>query len=114
MKRTLVPFSLMLLFPCIHSASAAVFERDWQSPGDGLLTYDDVNRREWLDLSVSRLDQFPEPRLENAVAEIAPDGLFEGFKWAKRHHVISFAESAGIDTTTFNPFTTDNEIHTPS
>jgi hypothetical protein len=27
---------------------AAVVERDWKNLGDGLLTYDDVNNREWL------------------------------------------------------------------
>jgi hypothetical protein len=95
---------------CSSNLYAAVFERDWQTPGDGLLTYDDVNRRLWLDLTVSRLDQFPEPWLENAVAEIGPGGMFEGFKWAKRGDVIAFAESAGIDTTTLNPFISDNEI----
>jgi hypothetical protein len=99
-----------LLIVSIHSAAAAVFERDWHTPGDGLLTYDDVHRREWLDLSVSRMDQFPEPWLENAVAQIAPGELFDGFQWAKRDDVISFAESAGIDTTTLNPFITNNEI----
>jgi hypothetical protein len=41
-------------------AEAAVFERDWKTPGDGLLTYDDVNRRVWLDLSETLLSsQFP-------------------------------------------------------
>jgi hypothetical protein len=93
---------------CSCNLDAAVFERDWQTPGDGLLTYDDVNRREWLDLTVSRVDQFPEPWLDNAVAETGPGGLFEGFRWAKRNDVISFAESAGIDTTTSNPLA--NEV----
>jgi hypothetical protein len=82
--------------------SAAVVERDWKMPGDGLLTYDDVNRREWLDLSVSALNQFSAPRLENAVAEIAPGGLFDGFVWATRADVIGLAESAGITTSTFD------------
>ena len=59
-----------------------------------------MSRREWLELSVSRLNQFPEPQLENAIAETMPDGLFEGFKWAKRDDVTAFAQSGGIDTTT--------------
>ncbi len=79
------------------SASAAVSERDWKAPGDGLLMYDDVNRREWLDLSLSRLDQFPEPRLDNAIAEIGQGGVFDRFTWAKREDVRALAESAGID-----------------
>jgi hypothetical protein len=72
------------------------------TPGDGLLTYDDVNRREWLDLSVSRLDQFPIPQLENALAEIGPGGMFEGFTFAERADVIPLAQSAGINTATHN------------
>ena len=79
-----------------------MFERDWQMPGDGLLTYDDVSRREWLDLSVSRLNQFPEPQLENAIAEIMPGGLFEGFNLASRSDVLALAESGGVDTSTSN------------
>lgn len=38
---------------------AAVIERDWQTPGDGLLTYDNVSQPEWLDLSQTLLSQFP-------------------------------------------------------
>ena len=82
------------------SLPAAVFERDWKMPGDGLLTYDDVNQREWLDLPVSLLSQFPTPRYENAVAETAPGGVFEGFTLAKSPDVIALAESAGIDMST--------------
>lgn len=84
------------------TATAAVISRDWKTPGDGLLTYDDVNRREWLHLSVSRLDQFPAPRLENAIAEFSPGGLFDGFTWAKGDDVRALAQSAGIDTSTLN------------
>ena len=30
------------------AAHGGVISRDWKTPGDGLLTYDDVNKREWL------------------------------------------------------------------
>ncbi|MGE3639804.1 MAG: hypothetical protein AB7G28_14715 [Pirellulales bacterium] len=76
---------------------AAVFERDWKAPGDGLLTYDDVNQREWLDLSVSALSQFSAPRLDNALAELAPGGIFDGFTWAQSGDVRILAASGGID-----------------
>lgn len=104
----LLPRSVPFRCGCIvlffaSCASAAVFERDWKTPGDGLLTYDDVNKRVWLDLSVSRLDQFPEPRLQNAIAQIAPGGLFEGFTWSSRSEVIELAHSAAIDTGTSEP-----------
>ena len=46
----LVLRSVLASLLAANLCSAAVFERDWKTPGDGLLTYDDVNRREWLDL----------------------------------------------------------------
>lgn len=91
---------LILVHIAAACIDAAVFERDWKTPGDGLLTYDDVNQREWLDLSVSSLAQFPAPKLENALAEISANGLFAGFTFAKRNDVLAFAVSAGIDPTT--------------
>jgi hypothetical protein len=108
MNRLLRGCFVTTLFLCCAGSQAAVFERDWLSPGDGLLTYDDVHRREWLDLSQSRLDQFPEPRLENALAQLAPGGMFDGFTFAKRKDVVNLALSAGIDTTTLNPFGNNN------
>jgi len=84
---------------CCYSANAEVFERDWKEPGDGLLTYDDVNNREWLDLPVSRLSQFPEPIYENAFAETLPGGMFEGFTVATSQDAIDLSVSAGIDPT---------------
>lgn len=37
----------------IQSSDATVLERDWKNRGDGLLVFDDVNNREWLDLTVT-------------------------------------------------------------
>lgn len=84
---------------------AAVFSHDWKTPGDGLLTYDDVNQREWLDLSETLLtDQFPGANLQMkyrvVLSETRLGGLFEGFSFAKSTDVIALAESAGIDTST--------------
>jgi hypothetical protein len=97
----------------VPRSEAAVFERDWKTPGDGLLTYDDVNRREWLDLSETILSsQFPgedpspqvtrENRYQYVVSETGPDGLFEGFSVGTAADVIALAESAGIDISTLN------------
>jgi hypothetical protein len=102
MNKTMLVCAFVLLATYCPAARGAVFERDWKTPGDGLLTFDDVNNRVWLDLSQSRLDQFPQPRLENALAEIGPGGLFEGFTFAERTDVIPFAQSAGINTATHN------------
>jgi hypothetical protein len=91
----------------VATSRAEVFERDWKEPGDGLLTYDNVNHREWLDLSETLLEQFAEPgavfpegHYANVVAELGPGGLFEGFIVGKRQDLIALAESAGIDSTT--------------
>jgi hypothetical protein len=114
MKRFVLCFCLTLsvLLTCAP-LRAAVFERDWKTEGDGLLTYDDVNRREWLDLSQTILsDQFPgedpspfvtrENRYQYVVSQTVPGGLFDGFSVAKSLDVIAFAESAGIDTSTLD------------
>lgn len=100
MNRMLIGSSAFILFLVVQPAAAAVFSRDWKTPGDGLLTYDDVNQREWLDLSQSRLSQFPVARLQNAISQLAPGGLFEGFTWASQQDVRDLAASSGVDVTT--------------
>jgi hypothetical protein len=84
-----------------------VFSRDWKALGDGLLTYDDVNRREWLDLSQTILSsQFPgmdrEERYQYIAVQTSSGGLFEGFTVAKSQDVVLLVQSAGIDTSTLN------------
>jgi hypothetical protein len=103
MSRVLFIASTMLLAVFVASADAAVFERDWKTPGDGLLTVDNVNQREWLDLSQTLLtSQFPgsdrEARFQYVVNQTGPEGLFEGFSVAKSPDVLALAQSAGIDT----------------
>ncbi len=88
-------------------ACAAVISRDWKTPGDGLLTYDDVNQREWLDLSQTILSsQFPgadrESRFTYVVGQTSSGGSFQGFTAATVADVTALAQSAGIDTTTLN------------
>ncbi|MCO6043216.1 cytochrome P450 [Aeoliella sp. ICT_H6.2] len=80
-----------------------MIERDWRAPGDGLLTYDTVNQREWLDLSQTlRINFPPNYRVEDVALELEPGGMFEGFTWANIEDVTEFAQSAGIDTTTLD------------
>jgi hypothetical protein len=92
-------------------ALGAVFERDWQTPGDGLLTFDNVNRREWLDLSETLLGNFPggtlEEQYQNLLGELSPGGILEGFTHADIDDAIGLGESAGIDTGTLD-FPTNN------
>jgi hypothetical protein len=95
MKRSLlITATVFVVFLC-PALQAAVFERDWKTPGDGLLTFDDVNKREWLDLSESLLYQFPgdtlEARYKSVVVQTLPGGLFENFTIAKSSDVIALA-----------------------
>jgi hypothetical protein len=103
MNRYCLCVLILLTFQAAGSR-AEVFERDWKTPGDRLLTYDDVGQREWLDLSVSLLTQFPganiEDRYQNALAELEPNGQFFGFAVAQAIDVIQLAESSGINTMT--------------
>jgi len=78
----LSPVLFVLVFFSSHTC-AGVLERDWQTPGDGLLTFDDVSQREWLDLSQTIMDLFPgstlEEKFQSVVAETAPGGMFADF-----------------------------------
>jgi hypothetical protein len=98
-------------------STAAVISRDWKSPGDGLLIYDTVNKREWLDLSQTILsDQFPgsdpspqvtrENRYQYVVSQTNVGGLFEGFTVGNSADVIALAQSAGINTSLLGPANT--------
>jgi len=85
-----------------YPAQGGVIQRDWKIAGDGLLTFDDVNQREWLDLSETILNQFPGTNLEehyqSVLAELDSGGMFEGFTVANGNDTTSLAQSAGIDT----------------
>ena len=95
-------FTAAIFLGSPHSRGA-VFSRDWKTPGDGLLTYDDVNQREWLDLTQSRLSFFPgasfEDRYQAGLAQLDMGGVFAGFVAAASTDLRAFAHSAGIDET---------------
>lgn len=102
MKRTFAIISALLILGTIQVSEAGVLSRDWKTPGDGLLTYDDVNQREWLDVPVSLMTQFSgatlEARFQDAILELQPGGRFEGFTLANQSDVLALAQSAGVDT----------------
>lgn len=104
MNRLLFVWLSLLWVSWSHVCDAAVFERDWKASGDGLLTYDDVNNREWLDLSETLLVKFSgdtlESRYESLLTELRPGGMFEGFTAAKREDVTALAASAGTNVQT--------------
>ena len=97
-----VPTLLLLLLPT--SLNAAVIERDWQMPGDGLLTFDTVNQREWLDLSETLLSNFGNSGSSHLTVldELVPGGLFSGFRFANSEDVLRLILSAGIDDSTID------------
>ena len=98
-------YCLLFLGLLSQPVYADVFERDLvPGSGDGLLTFDDVNQREWLDLPETFVFDFPGGYL-GVLNELAPGGIYEGFQTASRADVIALAESAGIDTTTLDPET---------
>ena len=87
--RTLLIAILLSLAPL--TASATISERDLLEPGDGLLTYDDVNQREWLDLPFS----------QKSLAEIESDmqagGTLSDFQFATLAEVETLRDA--VDTT---------------
>ena len=102
MKLTTSLLALLLMISA--TVEAAVIERDCRDAGDGLLTYDTVNQREWPDLTETQPFKFPgetlEERYQAVLVETLPGGVFGGFTPATRDDVFTLAESAGIDTTT--------------
>ena len=102
--------ALLLTATATTPLSAAVIERDWLAPGDGLLTYDTVNNREWLDLTETILAQFgggPSPISlvtlhQNVVSQTGSGGQFEGFVVATESDVADLAASSGIDLNTLD------------
>jgi hypothetical protein len=101
LARLRLPLLVVVASLVSQELHAAVISRDWKTPGDGLLTYDDVNQREWLDLTESRLAIFPAGmRVQQLLTELGPGGKFEGFTWSKSGEFRDFAMSAGIDIST--------------
>lgn len=73
-------------FGLATTAGATLIERDLYVPGDGLLTYDDVNRREWLDITET-LDW----SIDALQEAMGPTGSLSGFKLARIEDVVAFA-----------------------
>jgi hypothetical protein len=113
-QRILVSLSAVI-FCLASSVSAAVFERDWKTPGDGLLTFDDVNKLEWLDLTETDVRLFHtgsfEDGYQRVVAETLPGKLFDGFDIARSSDITALAESAGINTSTDDYATNQSAVN---
>ena len=72
-------------------ADAEVFERDWKNPGDGLLTFDNVNIREWLDLTETQ-----GMSIQDVQAQLMPGEEYAGFAIASMSEVVELLTTAGV------------------
>ncbi len=107
--------SCLLLFVALP-LNAGVVERDFLTPGDGLLTFDDVNQREWLDLTYSF-----EMELATIQSQMNPAGVLENFKFATLEDIKPFALSAEVswddnqsNSNVINPILLPGSQETPS
>lgn len=73
---------------------AAIIERDLRTPGDGLLTFDEVHNREWLDLTETAGLGW-----DSILGAIAPGGELFGFSLATIKDVEQLVESAALQET---------------
>ena len=92
----------LVLIGTSHPSDADVIESDWKNEGDGLLTYDISNGREWLELT----ETLGMPR-EELLPELDVSGEYEGFSIASVAEVRGLAASAGI--TVAEDFAVDGE-----
>ncbi len=84
--------AFLLALLAILPLHAAVVEHDFLTLDDGLLTYDDVNQREWLDLTFT-----PGINLATISSLMANDGILDDFEFATLEDVRQLADSAGIE-----------------
>jgi hypothetical protein len=90
-----ISFAMVLALSIVGTfsdARAAIIERDFYSAGDGLLTYDTVNQREWLDVIATY--GITQPQLDDL---LIPDGPLAGFELGSFDDVKALLVSAGFD-----------------
>ena len=71
--------------------NAALFEVDWKTPGDKLLTLDTDTGIEWLDLTETTGYSY-----KAISSELVFGGLYDGFMYANRSDVYQLIDNAGI------------------
>ena len=104
--------SLLLIIAALtHCATAepAVISMDLYQSGDGLLTYDTISHRQWLDLS----QNYGQP-IANVEQSLEPGGHLYGFLFATPADVFALAASAGyLGTDAYSPqdFAIANELN---
>lgn len=83
-------FAFLIALLGTMTLQAAVFERNFLEPGDGLLTYDDVNQREWLDLM-----ETADLNAASIIESMSEGGYLHGFHFAFQEDVAGLDASAG-------------------
>ena len=76
------------------SANSAIISTDWQSSGDGLLTYDNVSGLEWLDLTETTNNSY-----NQMLAQINdPGGMYSGFRYATLAELDQLVQQFNLTT----------------
>ena len=73
------------------NAGAVLIERDWQTPGDALLTYDTDTGLEWLDVPATS-----DMSYNQVAALMTPGATYESFSFASEQQVLDFFHSAKL------------------
>ena len=84
----LVPLLFVLSGP---DAKAVSIVRDWQMPGDGLLTLDTATGLQWLDVTVTQGLAW-----DVVTSELEVGGRFAGFRRPTEAEIATFWADAGI------------------
>jgi hypothetical protein len=104
--------AILLLLALACPAWSGVVSRDLFEPGDGLLSYDDIHHREWLDFSVTSGLTFEDL---NQLLESSP--ALSGFRIASDADVLSFFQSGtAIGSTAGNvyyPYPINEDVGNP-
>ena len=77
---------------CTRSSTAAILSRDFLNSGDGLLTYDSLNEREWLDITETAGQS-----IDSIMTSLVPGGTLAEFSIASPEDIFALVESAGYD-----------------
>lgn len=81
---------IMLCAGILPNLEAGIVEHDFRAPGDGLLTYDEIHKREWLDLTET--EGWDLTTLQQA---ISAGGALSNYTLANFADIQSLAASAG-------------------
>ncbi len=76
--------SVALILQFASISDAQLVSRDLHEVGDGLLTYDEANQREWLDLPYTG----KYTNEEDFLSALSPGGEFEGFQFASEEDLL--------------------------